>query len=38
MMFRDHLDTFSDYLIENSKDLLIYLIPGKELYVNFDLV
>ena len=28
-MFRDHLDTFSDYLIEKSFLCDTYLIPGK---------
>ena len=31
MMFRDHLDTFSDYLIEKSSLCDTYLIPGKNL-------
>ena len=35
-MYEYFVKNYSDYLIENSKEFLIYLIPGKELYVNFD--
>ena len=35
-MYEYFVKKYSDYLIESSKDFLIYLIPGKELYENFD--
>ena len=35
-MFRDHLDTFSDYLIEKSSLCDTYLVPGKILDKVFD--
>ena len=35
-MFEIFYKKFSYYLIESSKDLLIFLIPGHELYANHE--
>ena len=35
-MFRDHLDKFSDYLIEKTSICHTYLVPGKNLYNVLD--
>ncbi len=36
-MFELFFKTFSDYLIESSNELLIFLVPGEELYTNQDI-
>ena len=36
-MFELFLKNFSNYLIESSNDHLIFLIPGKELYINQEI-
>ena len=35
-MYSNFLKNFSDYIIENSKNYLIFLIPGEELKEEFD--
>tara|TARA_B100000886_G_C20400556_1_gene482392 strand:- start:498 stop:1352 length:855 start_codon:yes stop_codon:yes gene_type:complete len=36
-MFEVFYKKYSDYIIESSNDLLIYLIPGQELYSNYEI-
>ena len=35
-MYEFFSQNFDNYIIENSKKYLIYLIPGKELAIKFD--